>query len=206
MDQASIVTRVKQILASPKTEWPLIAAEPATVKGLYLNYIVILAAIPAVAGFIRGSLIGNGAFGITIRTPIPQGILMAVLTYALSLLVVYVVALIVNALASTFEGRQDMVQALKVVAYSYTAAWVAGAFVILPWLGWLVAVAGAVYSIYLMYLGMSPVMKNPPQKSAGYTALAVVIAVVLQWLVGLVLFLVLGGAAFSAAAAMSHAH
>jgi len=183
MDQASIITRVKQILTSPRTEWPLIAAEPATIKGLYLNYIAILAAIPPIAGFIRNSLIGNGAFGITIRTPIPQGIILAVLTYALS----------------------QLVQALKVVAYSYTAAWVAGVFIILPWLGWLVAVAGAVYSIYLMYLGMSPVMKNPPQKSAGYTALAVVIAVVLQWLVGLVLFLVLGGAAISAAA-LSHPH
>ncbi|WP_250626072.1 Yip1 family protein [Pinirhizobacter soli] len=206
MDQASIVTRVKQILASPRTEWPLIAAEPATVKGLYLNYIVILAAIPAVAGFIRTCLIGIGTVGITIRTPIPQGIITAVFTYALSLLVVYVVALVINALASTFEGRQDMVQALKVVAYSYTAAWVGGAFIILPWLGWLVWLAGIVYSIYLMYLGMSPVMKNPPQKSAGYTALAVVIAVVLQWLVGLVLVLAIGGAAITAAGALSHTH
>jgi Yip1-like protein len=203
MDQASIITRVKQILASPRTEWPLIAAEPATIKGLYLNYIAILAAIPPLAGFIRNSLIGNGAFGITIRTPIPQGIILAILTYILSLAVVYLVALIVNALAPTFDGRQDMVQAVKVVGYSYTAAWVAGIFIIVPWIGWLVALAGAVYSIYLMYLGMSPVMKNPPQKSAGYTALAVVIAVVLQWLVGLVLFMAIGGAAISAAALSS---
>ena len=206
MDQAGIVTRVRQILASPRTEWPLIAAEPATIKRLYLNYIAILLAIPALAGFIRTSLVGNAIYGITIRTPIPQGIIMAVLTYVLSLAVVYVVALTVNALASTFDARQDMVQALKVVAYSYTAAWVAGVFIILPWLGWLVALAGAVYSIYLLYLGISPVMKNPPQKSAGYTGLVAVIAVVLQWLVVvLVPFMVIGSASISAAA-LSHPH
>jgi Yip1 domain len=206
MDRASIVTRVKQILTTPKTEWPLIAAEPATVRSLYIDYILWLAAIPAVAGFIRGSLIGYGIAGMTIRTPIITGLIAAIVSYGIQLLVVYLVSLIVNALAPTFEGQQSPVQALKVVGYGWTAAWVAGVFVILPWIGWIVVLAGAVYSIYLLYLGLSPVMKNPEHKSPGYAALAVVIAIVLSWVLGLLLAMAIGGGTLAGVAAMSAAH
>jgi hypothetical protein len=75
-----LVARVKAILMSPRTEWPLIAAEPTTVADLYKNYIAILAAIPVIAGFIKGSLIGYGAFGIHYRTPIGAGIASAIIS------------------------------------------------------------------------------------------------------------------------------
>ena len=74
MDFAKLIARAKAILLSPRTEWPVIAAEPETVANLYKNYILILAAIPVVAGFIKGSLIGTTLFGITVRTPIVSGI------------------------------------------------------------------------------------------------------------------------------------
>ena len=44
-----LVDRVKNILLSPKTEWERIDAEPATVKGLYTGYAMILAAIGPIA-------------------------------------------------------------------------------------------------------------------------------------------------------------
>ena len=43
----ALVDRVKNILLSPRTEWPVIDAEPATVASLYTGYIMPLAAIPA---------------------------------------------------------------------------------------------------------------------------------------------------------------
>ena len=74
MDFAKLIDRVKNILLTPKTEWPVIAGESATVPDLYKNYIVVLAAIPAVLGFIKSSIIGSGAFGITVRTGIGAGL------------------------------------------------------------------------------------------------------------------------------------
>src|ERR1044072_1523153 len=118
MDFNKLIARVKAILTTPKTEWPIIAAEPATVADLYKNYIISLAAIPAVCQFSKGSFIGYGAFGVHIRTPIGAGITGMVIGYALSLALVYVVALIVDALAPTFSGQKNQVQALKTVAYS----------------------------------------------------------------------------------------
>ncbi|MGB2789428.1 MAG: YIP1 family protein, partial [Dokdonella sp.] len=96
MDFAKLMARVKAILITPKTEWPVIAAEPETVAGLYKNYILILAAIPAVFGFIKGSIIGFSLFGITARTPMVSGIIGMLVTYGLTLVIVYVLALIID--------------------------------------------------------------------------------------------------------------
>jgi hypothetical protein len=200
MDFGKIIERVKAILTTPKTEWPVAAAEPDTVRGLYAGYIAIVAALPVIAHFIKNSLIGTGAFGITVRLPIGMGIVAMVLQYVLALVMVYLLALIISALAPTFGGQKDQVQALKTVAYSWTAGWVAGIAVILPWLGWLIAIAGGIYGIYLLYLGLPETMKCPPDKAGGYTAVSVIIAIVLGWILYLIIASVIGTAALTGAA------
>jgi hypothetical protein len=205
MDFGRITERIKAILTTPRTEWPVAAAEPATVGSLYSNYILIVAALPAIAQFIKGSLIGVGGFGVIIRTPIGMGLVGMVLHYLLTLVVVYVVALIVNALAPTFGGQKDQVQALKTIAYAWTAGWIGGIFVIIPWLGWLIALAGVIYGIYLLYLGLPYTMKCPPEKAGGYTAVSVIIAIVLSWIVTLIVGGVIGTAVYGGAA-MSGMH
>ena len=205
MDSANIITRVKNILSTPKTEWPIAAAEPATPGGLYAGYIAIVAALPVIAGFIKGSLIGSSFLGVFVRTSIGAGIARMVLSYVLSLVLVYVMALIINALAGTFGAQQNMVQALKTVAYSWTAAWVAGIAVIIPWLGFLIMIAGGIYSIYLLYLGLPHTMKCPPEKAGGYTAVTVIIAIVLGWIISLIVGLIFVGA-LGGAAAMNGMH
>lgn len=198
---SGIVERVKGILAAPRSEWPVIAAEPASISGLYTGYIMWLAAIPAVSGFIKGSLIGYRFFGVSSTTPILGGLVAMVVGYVLGLAVLHVMALIVNALAPSFGGRKDQVQALKTVGYAWTAAWVAGIAVILPFLGPLLALAGGIYSIWLLYLGLPHTMKSPPEKSLAYTAVSVIIAIVLSLLLSAVVAGI-GGAGLLGAGAL----
>lgn len=197
MDFGKIVARIKGVLISPKAEWPVIASEPATIGGLYSGYIVLVAALPVIASFIKSSLIGYSGWGVHMHTPIGMGLVGMLTHYILSLVVTYVVALIVNALAPTFGGQKDMVQALKTVAYSWTAAWVAGIAVLIPFLGWLVMIAGLVYAIYLLYLGLPQTMRCPPDKAGGYTAVSVIIAIVLTWIIALIVGGIIGTAALS---------
>ncbi len=199
MDINKIIARAKAILMQPKTEWPVVAGEPATVGDLYKSYIVPLAALPALAAFVKGSFIGTTIpFAGTIRTPIGTGLVGMLISYALALVSIYVMALIVDALAPTFGAQKDRTQAVKTVAYSYTAAWVAGIAVIVPALGILIALAGAIYSIYLLYVGLPHTMKAPQEKSAGYTAVTIIVAIVLYFVVAAVVGTV-AGIGFSAA-------
>jgi Yip1 domain len=184
---SKLIERVQRILTTPKTEWPVIAAEPDTTAGIFKNYLLILAAIGPVALFIKMTLIGSTVpFLGTFRTPIGMGIVQLVLGYVLSLVGVYVFALIINALAPTFGGQKDSLQSMKTAAYAMTASWIAGIAQILPFIGILIVIAGAAYSIYTLYLGLPVTMKAPVEKAAGYTAVACIAAIVLFWIIAIV--------------------
>jgi len=187
MDLDKIIQRAKVLLVSPRTQWPVIAAEPATIPELYRNYILILAAIPPICRFAKTSLIGYAWHGFRVyRLGIPAGMTAAILEYAFWLILVYVLAWIVDRLAPNFGGERSRIQALKVVAYSFTASWVAGFGHLLPWLTGLIALAGAGYSVYLLYLGLPATMKVTQERAAGFAAVTVIIAIVLGWIVGVI--------------------
>jgi len=186
MDLSRVIQRARSLLVSPRSEWPVIAAEPATVASLYREYIVIVAAVPAICQFIKTSILGYAWHGFRVyRLGIAPGLIAAFVEYGVSLAMVYVLALIIESLAPSFAAQPNRVQALKLAAYSYTASWVAGFAQVLPGLYGLVALAGAIYSVYLLYLGLPSTLKVLPERAGGYTAVAAIVALVLGWLVAL---------------------
>lgn len=197
----NLVERVKNILLTPKTEWPVIEAEQTDVKSLYLGYIMILAAIPAIASVIASMLIGSMVGAAAGRVGLGMGmsggfaIGHALAAYVITLVVIFVVALIVDALAPTFGGQKSQINALKLVAYSATAGWVASIFTVIPVLGWIVAIVGSLYGIYLLYLGLPVLMKCPEDKAIVYLLVVVVVYIVLSWLLtSLIIAGMFGGA------------
>jgi Yip1 domain len=180
----NLIARVKDVLLTPKSAWSAISEERANTAMLYRQYIAPLAAIPAVAGFVGTSLIGVGALGVSIRIPIATGLVQMVLGYVMSLAMVYVVALIANALAPGFGGEKHPTNALRLVAYSSTAAMVGGIFALIPALGMLTLVA-ALYSLYLLFLGGPVLMRVASGKALAYTAVLAVCAIALGAIVGM---------------------
>ena len=194
MDLAKLIERAKGICLSPKAEWPKIAAETTDVKSLYVGYAAILALIPAICGFIGMTVIGVSMPIVgTIRTPIAAGLAQLIIGYVLGLGVIYLVGMIVNALAPTFSGEKNLIQALKLVIYSSTLVWIAGVLSLIPMLGVLTIIA-ALYGLYLLYIGLPVLMKNPEDKSIGYTALIVVCYIVAALIVSVVIGALAGGA------------
>lgn len=190
----NIVERVQAILLKPKDTWPVIEAEGGDIPSIYKNYLVYLAAIPALASFIGLSLVGVGGFGFSIRVPILTGLVNLVVGYALSLALVYVLALIADALAPAFGGQKHPLNAFRLVAYGATAGMVGGVFSLLPALSMLGVLAG-LYSIYLLYTGIPVLMKVPQEKAVGYTAVLVVCGIVAGMVMGAVSAMFSGGGA-----------
>lgn len=178
-----LVQRVKDILLVPKQTWPVIETEAADTAGLYKNYLVILAAIPAVAGFIGMTLFGFSMMGVTVRVPFMSGLANMVTHYVLSLVMVFVMALIVDALAPSFGGQKSQIGALKLVVYGSTAGMVGGIFGLVPALSMLGLLA-SLYSIYLIYLGVPVLMKCPPEKALVYTVVILLCALVAGMIIG----------------------
>lgn len=178
----NVVDRAKNILIQPRTEWHVIEAEPSDPKALYLNYLAILAAVPAVASFLN-SLLFAGPFGT--RMGVGTALAAALTQYILSLVMVLGVAFIADVLAPSFDGQKDFNRALKLTGYSVTAAWIAGVFVIIPGVGWLIMLIGTLYSLYLFFLGTQVMMRVPEQKAIGYTVVVIVVAIILSFVIGL---------------------
>jgi Yip1 domain len=188
VDLNKVIERVKAILISPKTTWPVIAEEPGAIGDIYKNYVVVLAAVSAIVTLIAYSVMGvHVPYLGSMRLGFGTALISAVKDFCVALVSVYVLALIVNALAPNFGGQKNMVQAVKAVAYSFTAGWLAVVGYLIPPLAMLILLAGGIYSIYLLYLGLPHTMKCPPERAGAYTAVTVVVAIV----AGIVLALVL---------------
>ena len=176
--------RAKNILLQPAQEWSVIDKEPGNVAELYKSYIAPLAAIGPVASIIGLSIFGIGVpIGGSYRVPMGNAIGHAVTTYIFGLIGTYVLALIIDALAPTFLGTKNNFQALKVAAYSSTAAWLAGIFNLLPSLA-LLHILG-LYSLYLLYLGLPILMKAPREKALPYTIVVIIAAIVIFGIIAL---------------------
>jgi len=177
--------RIKGILLKPKQEWQTISKETTTIPELYKTYVVILAAIGPVASIIGMSIVGIripfvGSFRVSIFTSISS----AVVHYILTLVGVYVLALIIDALAPTFSGQKSLNQAFKVAAYSYTPGWVVGVVGIIPSLSPLMILG--LYGLYLLYLGLPVLMESPKEKSLGYTIAVIIAAIVIFMVIGFI--------------------
>lgn len=184
---AAVVQRAKAVLLDPAGTWQIIKAEPTSIKDIYQNYLVILAAVPAIATFIGLTVVGIQIpfFG-TWRAPFFSTLVSQLLSYAISLGMVYVAAVVIEKLAPKFEAQADTTAAFKLVAYSITPAWVAGIFGVLPWLMVLAGLIGFGYSIYVFLVGVQPMTSVPEGRKIGYVAVSALVIFLLSLLLGFV--------------------
>jgi hypothetical protein len=178
-----LLQRAQDILLKPKEIWPAIAQEGGDVASIYATYLIFLAAIPAVAGFIGMSLVGGNMFGTSVRVPLVSGLVNMVVGYVLSLVMMYVLALVVDALAPIFGGTKNSLNAFKLVAYAATAGMLGGIFSLLPMLS-ILGLLASLYSVYLIYLGLPVLMQCPQEKALAYTAVLLVCAFVAALILG----------------------
>lgn len=183
-NSGGLVGRVKGILLKPKAEWPVIEAEPASVGGIMTGYVVPLAAIGPLATAIGLAVFGYSGFGIAYRPSMNFIIATAISSYVLTLLGIWLCSLVINALATSFDGQQNPVQAMKVAAYGSTAGFLAGIFGIVPALSWL-SILG-LYNLYLIYTGLPVLMKSPPSKTIGYVVVVILVMIVVYVVVGMI--------------------
>lgn len=181
----ALLDRVKNILLSPRAEWAVINAEPATVASLYTGYIIPLTAVRSICAAIGLVVFGYPTFvGARFHVPLTTALTGAVVGFVAQLIGVYVFAFIVDALAPSFGGTKNMVQALKVAAYSATPVWVLGILSIFPGLGTLAGLVGLLYMLYLFFISLPICMKAPEDKAIGYALVSIVCMVIIGFIIG----------------------
>jgi Yip1 domain len=172
-----LLDRIKAILLTPQTEWPVIAQEKGEAARLFIRYVAILALIPALARFIGTVLIGWYA-------PILPSLAGALVTYLSGFAVVYALALIIDWLAPRFGGQKDFAGALKLAAYSFTPVWIAGIFLLIPGLSFLVILG--LHGVYLLWAGLPILMRVPSEKALPCAAVVAGCGLIIAFGLGLI--------------------
>jgi Yip1 domain len=163
-----LVERAKAITLRPREEWLVIEREPGRLSDL-LTYVAILAAIPEIANFIGQSLIGG-------YKPIVPALLRAVLVYVVTFAMVYIIALVIDLLAPRFGGKKNFGNAIKLSVYSHTPLWLAGIFLAVPGLSFLLILG--LYGLYLLWVGLPLLTGAPRYRALSYAIVVTVCALI----------------------------
>ena len=170
--------RAKAMLLNPAAEWPTIERESGDPAYLLSRYVAVLALVPAGCGFIGASVIGVVVPGTgLVRASLFDGCFGAIFSYVMAFAIVLILALVIDLLAPVFGGRKEFDSALKLAVYSYTPVWLAGIFLLLPGLRFLILLG--FYGAYALLLGLPRLMKAQEQKSYLYALVIVVCAAAL---------------------------
>jgi hypothetical protein len=181
----NLVERAKNIIVTPKTEWDAVAAEEPNIQQILLGYVLPLALIPTVA-----TIIGWGVIGMFGFTSFTYGIAMGLVQIINAFLSVLIAGFVIDALAPNFGSQKNMGRAVQLVAYSMTPIWVAGILNIFPALSWLAGLIG-LYGLFLMYLGLAPLMKTAEDKKVGYLVVSIIILIVVYFVIAAILTAIL---------------
>ncbi len=175
------VWRVIGTLTNPSAEWARIEVEPGETVALLIGTVAPLALVPAVFGFVGACVVGVIAPGKgEVRAPILDGLAAALFGYMASFAVVLVLGLVITIAAPLFGGRRSFTRALNLAVYSTIPLWLAGVFMLLPGLRFLML--SGFYGVYVLIAGLPFMTKTPQQNLLGFTALIVAFACALTFI------------------------
>jgi len=183
MDLTKLIDKVKNIIVTPKEEWEVIATAVTERRNLFINYALPLIVVAAIGKFIGASSYGLGH-------SVYSGFMTAIAYIISTLGGLYIAAVVINELAETFHTQRDFDAILKLVVYAatpaYLATFVASLHPMLSFTGLF-----GLYSLYLFWLGVDPLLKTPKEKKVGYVTVSLLITVAAIFLLQTILISIL---------------
>jgi Yip1-like protein len=176
------LSNAKEVILHENAEWTRVMLEENNKQSL-IRYGMVLILIAYALTFLLSLLftmnVGYiGAFSTTYL------ITMVVVEFALGIASLYFIPAILAAIAPSFGGKNDSLNALKLFVFAATPSWIGTAVSRIPVLGMLIAIAGAVFAIYLFWQHVAEAMSIPADKKVGYVIVSVVVLAVIFFVIG----------------------
>jgi hypothetical protein len=176
-----LLGRVKGMLFAPSAEWMAIATEGTSTPRLLASFILPLAILDALVAFIHVSIVGTTEpWSGAVRVPFSGGVITALLVLGCGLLGIFMVAVIINALAPFFGAVGNRRLAAAVAAYASTPIWLATVFVPFPTLWPPLQLLAVIYHTRLLYLGLRLLMNAARDRVLGYATTVVLCTILLE--------------------------
>jgi len=179
-----MLSHILGLFIHPKKEWQAIHDSECSVTRCYLSYVLILAAIPPVAGYLGTTQFG-WQFGAreAVKLAPQSAMIIAVAYYLIMLVGVFTMGLIIQRMGQAYGTEQPLSRTVTLAAYTATPLFLIGIFELLPilWVNFLVGLPALGYSVVLLYTGL-PIMMGISEEK-GFLFSSAVLAVGLVTLV-----------------------
>jgi hypothetical protein len=179
-----VLGHVWGLLFHPEEEWKNIRKENCTIGKCYCSHVLLLAAIPPLAGYIGTTQVGWRVVSREVQRLTPDSALwIAILSYLTILVAVFTVGKLIHWMGQTYGAKQTLPQCIALAAYTATPLFLIGIMLVYPllWFNLLVGLPALAYTVYLLYTGVPIVMGIP--KERGFLFSSAVLAVGLVMLV-----------------------
>lgn len=162
-----MISHIIGLFSSPAAEWGKIRDEQCTAGSCIFKHVALLAAIPAVSGYIGTTQVGwlIGASGTHYLSHQSAG-MMAILTYLTMVIGVYGMGAMMQWMSQTYGQPQSLARCIVLAAYIATPLFLIGFMLLYPilWLNMLLGIPAVAYSVFLLYGGLPIVMQIPQEK------------------------------------------
>lgn len=179
------LSHVWGLMTHPEEEWKTIHREQCTITKCYCSHVLLLAAVPAVFGYLGTTQIGwqIGARE-AVKLTHDSALTISILFYFTILAAVITVGKLIHWMGKTYGSKQNFPQSVALAAYTATPLFLISVMLLYPvlWLNLILGLPALAYTVYLLYTGV-PIMMSIP-KERGFLFASAVLAVGLVMLVG----------------------
>ncbi|MDN6318562.1 MAG: YIP1 family protein [Marinobacter sp.] len=155
------------LLTNPDQTWEAIRRESESVTRLYTGHVLLLALIPALAGFFGTSQIGwQIGDGQITRLSVSSALSLSVLFYAAMLAGIFILGKFIDFFAATYDAVDRTPRGVTMAAYTATPIFLIGVIAVYPniWVNMLAGLVAIAYAVYLLYEGLPILMKIPEDR------------------------------------------
>ncbi|HQH41770.1 MAG TPA: Yip1 family protein [Bacteroidales bacterium] len=190
MNWSKVYQRAKNMLYQPEQEWVIIKEENLSQRTVLREYAWPMMLIVLVSTFI-GSMLFHTGYHLTFGYLFARIITSLVLSGG----VMYLSAFFINEAVEGSGGIKNMDAAMGLTTYSWTAFFLfyalASILSLFP-LNVLFYLCG-LYSVYLYYTGISPMLSVPENNKTRFTIISVIIMLVLYTIASVILGILFAG-------------
>ena len=174
-----------KIVFAPVPGWRAAGSEESSFGSVLLLQTIPMAALSAFCWYVGTSQIGWRVGEQTMRLTSTSALALCALYFLAMVAGVVFLGAMVRWMSTTYGQESDFSTGFKLISYTATPFFLAGVIGLMPilWLDILVGTLVACYCIYLLYRGVSPMMKVEPER--GFLYASAVFAVALVSFVGL---------------------
>jgi hypothetical protein len=155
-----VLQHVWGLFVNPKREWVSIREDECTIGKCYAIHVLILAAIPPIAGFIGTTQFGwQIGVGEPVKLTFQSAAMISILYYLAMLVGVFSIGWMTHWMGSTYGAEVPLSQCVVLAAYTATPLFLIGIMQLYPvlWVNLVVGIPALAYTVYLLYSGV-PIM------------------------------------------------